>query len=130
MTWMPSACAVRNESVEGIMRAGKGSILGRVRGARRTEPSAHDRIAPHGFAASDTTMTLLIRSTLAGALLLAFAGCAGTYGPQSLHTGASVDDVAASLGKPTGRYPISGGGERVEYARGPYGKHTYMLDFD
>jgi len=74
-------------------------------------------------------MTLPI-SLAAGTLALALAGCAGTYGPQSLHTGASVNDVTASLGKPTGRYPIAGGGERVEYARGPYGKHTFMLDFD
>ena len=61
--------------------------------------------------------------------LAALAGCAGTYGPQGLKTGASLNEVTAALGPPTGRYPRAGG-ERVEYARGPYGKHTYMLDFD
>jgi hypothetical protein len=66
---------------------------------------------------------------LAGALVLALAGCAGTYGPQALQTGASIAEATSALGKPTGRYPTPGG-ERVEYARGPYGKHTYMLDFD
>ena len=60
---------------------------------------------------------------------VALAGCAGTYGPQSLQTGTSLDQVAATMGKPTARYPRAGG-ERVEYARGPYGRHTYMLDFD
>ena|SRR5436305_228805 len=67
---------------------------------------------------------------LSGAMaLVALAGCATQYGPQSLHTGASINDVTAALGPPTARY-ASAGGERVEYARGPYGKHTYMLDFD
>jgi hypothetical protein len=68
--------------------------------------------------------------TAAALVLSALAGCAGTYGPQGLKTGASMAEVTAALGKPTGRYPGPTGGERVEYARGPYGKHTYMLDFD
>ena len=60
------------------------------------------------------------------ALLL--SGCA-SYGPQRLPAGASVAEVAAAMGPPTGRYARPGG-ERIEYARGPFGKHTYMLDFD
>ena len=59
----------------------------------------------------------------------ALVGCASSYGPPSLKPGASLADAVAALGQPTGRYPIAGG-ERVEYARGPFGKHTYMLDFD
>jgi hypothetical protein len=62
-------------------------------------------------------------------VLSTLAGCAG-YGPQALKTGASMAEVTAALGQPTGRYAGPAGGERVEYARGPYGKHTYMLDFD
>jgi hypothetical protein len=61
--------------------------------------------------------------------LAGLVGCAGSYGPQALKTGASLGEVTTALGSPTGRYPRTGG-ERVEYARGPYGKHTYMLDFD
>jgi hypothetical protein len=60
---------------------------------------------------------------------VALAGCAGTYGPEKLPAGASVNEAVAQLGTPTARYPRAGG-ERLEYARGPYGKHTYMLDFD
>jgi hypothetical protein len=63
------------------------------------------------------------------AALIALGGCATSYGPQALKTGASVDEVKAMLGAPTGQY-ASDGGERIEYARGPYGKHTYMLDMD
>ncbi|HEV7913736.1 MAG TPA: hypothetical protein VGP22_08205 [Albitalea sp.] len=59
----------------------------------------------------------------------AVAGCATGYGPASLKTGATVAEATAAMGAPTGRYPHDGG-ERLEYARGPFGKHTYMLDFD
>ncbi|RQP25699.1 hypothetical protein [Piscinibacter terrae] len=71
--------------------------------------------------------TLLI--AMAAMATVSLAACTTAYGPQGLRSGASIDEVTASLGKPTARYP-RGGGERVEYARGPYGKHTYMLDFD
>jgi hypothetical protein len=71
-----------------------------------------------------------LRSLVASiAASIALAGCATHYGPQGLKTGESVDEVKASLGQPTGRYARDGG-ERVEYARGPFGKHTFMLDFD
>ncbi len=61
--------------------------------------------------------------------LCALGGCASVYGPQSLHTGATLNEVTGALGPPTGRYAHAGG-ERIEFARGPYGRHTYMLDFD
>jgi hypothetical protein len=75
-------------------------------------------------------MNSLPRGSRVGAIaLLALAGCATSYGPQSLKNGASVADVTSALGAPTARYARTGG-ERLEYARGPYGRHTYMLDFD
>lgn len=75
-------------------------------------------------------MPLFVRPIAGAAVaLLALGGCATAYGPQSLPTGATVAEVTSALGPPTGRYARSGG-ERLEYARGPYGRHTYMLDFD
>jgi hypothetical protein len=65
-------------------------------------------------------------STALPALLM---GCATSYGPQAIAPGASLGEVTAALGPPTGRHAQSAG-ERIEYARGPFGKHTYMLDFD
>lgn len=56
-------------------------------------------------------------------------GCA-SYGPGGLAAGASRADVVARMGPPTGRYPNPDGGQRLEFARGPYGRDTYMLDFD
>ena len=77
---------------------------------------------------------LLKPVTLAACALAAFAtlatlGCA-TYGPPALKPGASVSDANLALGKPTGEYALPSGGKRLEFARGPFGKHTYMLDFD
>jgi hypothetical protein len=74
-------------------------------------------------------MSSLSRVFCSAIALFALGGCASTYSPQSLRTGASVDEVTRTLGPPTARYAHAGG-ERVEYARGPYGRHTYMLDFD
>ena len=72
---------------------------------------------------------LLNRLGLAACAVAAFAGCA-TYGPPSLSAGASVADATRALGAATGEYTLPAGGKRLEFARGPLGKHTYMLDFD
>ncbi|MEF7613294.1 hypothetical protein V4F39_05170 [Aquincola sp. MAHUQ-54] len=58
---------------------------------------------------------------------LALAGCAA-YGPGAVQTGQTAQQVAASMGEPTGRHALPQGGTRLEYARGPMGKHTYMVD--
>lgn len=60
----------------------------------------------------------------------ALAACAHSYGPGQLAPGASSAAAIERMGPPTGRYALQGGGQRLEFARGPYGKHTYMLDFD
>ena len=57
------------------------------------------------------------------------AGCAA-YGPYALATGDSVDATTARLGAPTARYALPDGHARLEFARGPLGRHTYMVDFD
>jgi hypothetical protein len=77
-----------------------------------------------------TTRFFIRLGRLAGAGAVALLlGCA-TYGPPSLQPGASVEDANRALGKPTGEYALPAGGKRLEFARGPFGKHTYMLDFD
>ncbi|MDH5539479.1 MAG: hypothetical protein OEY03_08755 [Rhizobacter sp.] len=56
-------------------------------------------------------------------------GCA-SYSPGGLSTGATLADVSLSMGKATGEYALPNAGKRLEFARGPFGKHTFMLDFD
>jgi hypothetical protein len=57
------------------------------------------------------------------------AACAG-YGPSGLAPGATEAEIVARLGPPTGRHRSEAGQERLEFARGPYGRHTYMLTLD
>ena len=63
---------------------------------------------------------------LCGVLL----GACSAYGPGDVRVGQAADDVTRSMGPPTGRYALNGGATRLEFARGPYGKHTYMVDLD
>jgi hypothetical protein len=70
-------------------------------------------------------MRRLIGQTF-GALLL--AGCA--LGAPSAQPGQSQDEVLARLGAPTGRYAMPEGAQRLEYARGPSGRVTWMIDVD
>jgi hypothetical protein len=69
-----------------------------------------------------------VAATVAMVTMLA-AGCA-SYGPSSLRVGQSADEVMRSMGTPTARYATPSGGTRLEFARGPFGKHTYMVDVD
>jgi hypothetical protein len=82
--------------------------------------------------ASNARSAVFRASSAHGSLILFFAvlaGCAG-YGPGDLHAGQLEADVRARMGEPTGRYPMPGGGSKIEYARGPMGKHTYMIELD
>ena len=63
------------------------------------------------------------------AVLLALTGCAG-YSPKGLQPGASEAEVMKQMGPPTGRYKLPNGGTRLEFARGPQGRETYMVNFD
>lgn len=60
-------------------------------------------------------------------LPLLIGGCA-TAPP--LEPGLSEAEVAARLGQPTGRYALKDGRTRLEFARGPYGRTTVMVDLD
>lgn len=69
-----------------------------------------------------------MKTTIACALAL-LAGCAG-YAPTQVAVGSSESEVVQSMGPPTSRYTLADGQQRLEYARGPYGRHTYMVDLD
>jgi hypothetical protein len=71
----------------------------------------------------------LAASALACTAALALVGCA-SYGTSNVRVGQTAQEVQAAMGVPTGRYELPQGGTRLEYARGPMGKHTYMVDLD
>jgi hypothetical protein len=63
----------------------------------------------------------------AAASLVLLVGCAALQPPQA-QLGQSEADVLAALGQPTGRYTLPAGSQRLEYATGPYGRTTQMVD--
>jgi hypothetical protein len=71
-------------------------------------------------------MRRLLAATLSS---MALAGCAG-YSPSEVRPGQTAEDVQRSMGEPTGRHAMPDGGERLEYARGPLGMYTFMVDLD
>ncbi|MGJ7544925.1 hypothetical protein [Variovorax sp. LT1R16] len=75
-------------------------------------------------------MTARRRPSLACAALalLALVGCASE--PTRLPLGVTRAEALQRLGTPTGVYPLSGGGERLQYSRGPMGHEVNNVDVD
>ena len=79
--------------------------------------SAHDRVHT-------------MRHTLTASwVCAAFVGCAGVAPPADLK-GRTEAEVVQAMGQPTGRYTLPDNGRRLEYATGPAGRHTTMVDLD
>lgn len=71
--------------------------------------------------------TLCLPVLLAAGLTL--AGCA-FVDPAATPAGTPASELTTRFGTPTGEYDLPSGGRRIEYARGPFGKHTWMFDVD
>ena len=67
---------------------------------------------------------------LSAILVAGLVSACTSYAPNSLAPGSSLAAATQTMGAPTGESSLPGGGRRMEFARGPFGKHTYMLDFD
>ncbi len=65
---------------------------------------------------------------LAGAFLL--SGCATSYAPTPDIIGATPDEVITRLGPPNPRPASLTNVKRLDFPRGPYGRHTYVVYFD
>ena len=50
--------------------------------------------------------------------------------PQSLAPGTTLDEARAKLRKPTGSYPLAGGGTRLQYSNQPFDQSVWNADFD
>jgi hypothetical protein len=61
--------------------------------------------------------------------LALLAACAG---PQTMKVaaGQTEAEMLTAMGSPSGRYPLPDGAQRVEYAKGPLGRVTFMFDID
>jgi hypothetical protein len=58
-------------------------------------------------------------------LLLVLTACADLQAPQA---GQSEAQLLQQYGAPTNRYPMPDGSTRFEYATGPFGRMTWMVD--
>jgi hypothetical protein len=65
----------------------------------------------------------------AGLLASVLAGCA-VFAPPDIRLGQTESEVRAVLGVPTGRYAMPDAATRLEFATGPYGRTTWMVDLD
>ncbi len=61
------------------------------------------------------------------ALALVLGACSG-YAPPAGVVGQTAAEVERAMGAATGRYTLPDGSTRLEFARGPFGLHTWMLD--
>lgn len=67
---------------------------------------------------------------LTGPLLLAaLAGCAALQYPLA-QPGQTETQAIAAMGPLTARYAMADGMHRLEFAKGPYGRFTWMVDLD
>jgi len=71
-------------------------------------------------------MKFTLITALATCLLVA---CAAYKPPPGL-MGRAEADVLQAMGQPTNRYTLPNSGRRLEYAKGPSGRDTYMVDLD
>ncbi|HSW26627.1 MAG TPA: hypothetical protein VLJ62_27990 [Burkholderiaceae bacterium] len=69
--------------------------------------------------------TTVIAASVAGLLI----ACAGLRPPTDLK-GRTEAEVVQAMGQPTGRYTLPDNGRRLEYAKGPAGRETFMVDLD
>lgn len=65
----------------------------------------------------------------AGLAATLLAGCA-LLQPPALRSGMNEAEVVALLGRLTARHALPQGGQRLEFARGPFGRETWMVDLD
>ncbi len=63
-------------------------------------------------------------------LLLMMVGSLAACITRPPALGQGQTEVLRDWGPPTSRYALADGGQRLEYATGPYGRTTWMIDLD
>ncbi len=83
-----------------------------------------------GRSGSESTLSGLCTAlALAAAAAGLLAGCVLPH-PGRITAGMGEGEVVALMGPPTSRYAMAGGATRLEFARGPAGRETWMVDLD
>jgi hypothetical protein len=78
----------------------------------------------------DTTFRSALRFSAALLFAAALAACASLRSAGTLPPGTPIAEARQTLGGASGEYALAGGGTRLEFRQGSFGRETYMLDFD
>ncbi len=74
--------------------------------------------------------SIVLRGAAAALLVSGLAACAGLASPGSFAPGTPIAQARQARGGPSGEYALPGGGTRLEFRQGAFGRATDMLDFD
>ncbi len=77
----------------------------------------------------DVMVFLWFRLAFVGAAAF-LAGCATSYSPSPAMIGLTRDEVMARLGTPNPMPADLASAHRLDFPRGPFGRHTYSVDFN
>ena len=70
------------------------------------------------------------RGTVVAVLAAAAAAVLGACAVAPPQPGATRDEVLRTWGQPSAQHALAGGVQRLEYATGPYGRTTWMVDLN
>lgn len=85
-------------------------------------------LAPTPLPAAGAPSAICRLQRLLGAVAVLALGACATLQPPQATPGQTEAAVLAQLGQPTSRYTLPAGAQRLEYATGPYGRTTVMVD--
>src|SRR5256885_13182229 len=88
----------------------------------------HDRLDLPRALQRRHMMIRLARLAAACTFIALMAACAA-LAPAPFAPGSPVANVTQRMGAPSGDYALPGGGHRLEYSGGAYGRQTTMFDF-
>ena len=71
-----------------------------------------------------------LRGAAAATFIASLAACAVMRAPAALPVGTPITEARQAYGGASGEYPLPGGGTRLEFRQGSFGRQTFMLDFD
>jgi len=78
----------------------------------------------------DAQLRPALRCSAAIVIAAALAACGSLRPAGTLPPGTPIAEARQALGGPSGEYALPGGGTRLEFRQGAFGRETYMLDFD
>src|SRR5664279_4800983 len=141
MPW-PTGVATAGRATLGRLTVGTGAAGGSWPRHSRERVASGDkragrecREAPFGSPHRRVTImesgfSRTLRGAAAAAFIASLSACAVMRAPAALPVGTPITEARQAYGGASGEYPLPGGGTRLEFRQGSFGRQTFMLDFD